>query len=99
MALIQKSHLRSQFVIGLKHFLGSTSMMAFLKKDNSLQQSRLGQSAIQLILVGLLTLILSLSFPLAVPSQIPSLPSTEKELVSRPRQLSGQIGNLLYAPI
>jgi hypothetical protein len=62
-ALIQKSHLRSQFIIGLKHSLGSTNMMAFLKKGNSIRQSRLGQSAIQLILVGLLTLILSLSFP------------------------------------
>ena len=80
-ALIQKSHLRSQFIIGLKHPLGSTNMMAFLKKDNSIRQSRLGQSAIQLLLVGLLTLILSLSFPLAVPSQIPSLPSNDKELV------------------
>ena len=74
-------------------------MMAFLKKDNSLQQSRLGRSAIQLILVGLLTFILSLSLPLAVQSQLPSLPSNDKELVGRPRQLSGQIGNLLYAPI
>jgi small-conductance mechanosensitive channel len=99
MALIQKSRLRSQFIIGLKHSLGSTNMMAFLKKDNSIRQFRLGQNAIQLILVGLLTLILSLSFPLAVPSQIPSLPSTEKELVNNRRQLSGQIGNLLYAPI
>ena len=66
MALIQKSRLRSQFIIGLKHSLGSTNMMAFLKKDNSIRQSRLGQNAIALILVGLLTLIFSLSFPLAV---------------------------------
>jgi len=56
-------------------------MMAFLKKGNSLQQSRLGRSAIQLILVGLLTFILSLSLTLAVQSQLPSLPSNDKELV------------------
>jgi small conductance mechanosensitive channel len=98
-ALIQESRLRSQFIIGLKHSLNSASMMAFLKKDNSIRQSRLGQSASRWMLLGLLTLILSLSLPLAVQSQIPSLPSNDKELVNRPRQLSGQIGNLLYAPI
>ena len=73
--------------------------MTFLKKDNSIRQSRLGQSALRWLLWGLLTLIFSLSLSFAVQSQIPSLPSNEKELVSHPRQLSGQIGNLLYAPI
>ena len=98
-ASIQESRLRSQFIIGLKHSLSSASMMALLKKDNSIQQSRLRQSAIRWILLGLLILICSLSLPLVVQSQIPALPTNDKELVNRPRQLSGQIGNLLYAPI
>jgi len=82
-ASIQESRLRSQFIIGLKHSLSSASMMALLKKNNSIQQSRLRQSAICWILLGLLTLICSLSLPLVVQSQIPALPTIGVNLKGR----------------
>ena len=62
-------------------------------------QSRTRRGLIRLILLSLLTLSLIMSQPWAVYSQVPSMPSSDKEIVNQPRKFSGQIGNLLYAPI
>ncbi|MEB3309691.1 MAG: mechanosensitive ion channel family protein [Snowella sp.] len=70
-----------------------------LQPKRRLKRSKLGRSFLHFCLLSLLTLWLSVGFASTIQAQLPSLPSSDRELFANPRQLSGRIGNLSYAPI
>ncbi len=70
-----------------------------LQQKRRLKRFNFWRSFIHFCFLSLLTLLLSISFASTIQAQLPSLPSSDRELLTNPRQLSGRIGNLSYAPI
>lgn len=73
--------------------------MRIRRKSLSWGKARKETIILRFCIISVLTLWLSVSVISSAQAQLPTLPSSDRDIVSYSRQLSGKIGNLSYAPI